>query len=217
VNGPEDGYEYLTEDGKLPSDLDWTMDVVIREKERGPETHPGTGTLDWEAALDLASRFIEEEFPDLPPFHDSLNGGLDVGYTFEFMPGPENRVIAMAKLHPAVNNRYVNDVITDEVMAEACMIVTFRNPRTQGAVLEHLKETGRKGLEALPEWGGGWKGGALYIKLRDGPISHSAELSDDVILDIGEDGLVMGMDLQNVSTLGQEHEAMGGPDLRAAV
>ena len=190
------------------------MDTVVREKERDPETQLGLRKLDWESVLGRASRFMEEEFPYLSTLFDSLDGQMDVGYAFQFMLGPEDRTIVMVKLHPAVRNKYVNDVITDEVMAEACLVVTFRDPRTQGAVREYLRENVQEQMEALPEWGGGWRADTLYIKLREGPINHSVELSYDVILDIGEDGLVMGVDLQRVSALGQEHDAMGGPDLR---
>ena len=123
------GTEHLTEDGELPRDLDWRMDTVLREKERDPETQLGLRKLDWESALDRASRFMEEEFPDLSTLFDSLDGQMDVGYAFQFMLGPEDRTIVMAKLHPAVMSKYVNDAITDEVMAEACLIVTFRDPR----------------------------------------------------------------------------------------
>ena len=130
----EGGYQHLTKDGELPRDLDWRMDTVVREKERDPETQLGLRKLDWESALDRASRFMEEEFPYLSILFDSLDGQMDVGYAFQFMLGPEDRTIVMVKLHPAVRNKYVNDVITDEVMAEACLVVTFRDPREPRAL-----------------------------------------------------------------------------------
>ena len=45
---------------------------------------------------------------------------------------------------------------------------------------------------------------SMYIRFSDEPISHSVELSPDVILDLAENDVVVGVDLQHVSALQNE-------------
>ena len=45
---------------------------------------------------------------------------------------------------------------------------------------------------------------SLYIKLSDAAISHSAELHPDMIVDLAENGEVVGIDIQNATALARE-------------
>lgn len=45
---------------------------------------------------------------------------------------------------------------------------------------------------------------SLYLQLTTAQISHSVELHPDIIIDVAEDGLVVGIDVQNVEALRSE-------------
>ena len=42
---------------------------------------------------------------------------------------------------------------------------------------------------------------SIYVQFSDEPISHSVELSPEVIIDVAEDNTVVGVDIQYVSDL----------------
>lgn len=50
----------------------------------------------------------------------------------------------------------------------------------------------------------------LYVQFSESAISHSVELHPDIILDVGENGAVVGIDIQNVSQLAAESQAIRG-------
>jgi uncharacterized protein YuzE len=215
-------HQHLTQDEKFPSGLDWSMDFEVREKERDPRSQLGVRDLEWQYKLDQSLRLINETFPELEPFHDSLDGHLNVGYSFDFKLGPEGEIAVMAKMHPALVGRHAQSIIYDEVMAEACLILRFKNRRTEKTVRDHLREEMGQLLEELPMWGKPQPeangaagvtdaGGALYIKLQDGRVDERVALSENAALDIDQDGRLLGISLQQVSALGPEHDATGGP------
>ena len=76
------------------------MDVEIREKERDQGSQLSIRNLDWEYALDQSTRFIKETFPEFDTFYDSLDGQMDVGYTFDLKLGPRGEIAVMSKMHP---------------------------------------------------------------------------------------------------------------------
>ena len=209
------------EDG-LPSNLDWSMDLEVREKERNPGSQLGVRDLEWQYALDQSLRLIDETFPELEPFHDSLDGHLNVGYSFDFTLGPEGEIAVMAKMHPALVGRHAQSVIYDEVIAEACLILKFKNRRTEKTVRDYLREEMGQLPEEFPMWGKPQPGangaagvtdagGALYIKLRDGEVDEKVKLSENAALDLDQDGRLLGISLQHARALGPEHDATGGP------
>ena len=149
----EDTHSYLTEEGDIPGHLDWNMEVEIREKEQDQESQISIRNLDWEYALNQSTRFIKETFPEFDTFYGSLDGQMDVGYAFDLKLGPREEIAVMSKMHPAVINHYVTSLIDDEVMAEACMVLKFKDQRTQEAVREYLRENGQEHPEELPRWG----------------------------------------------------------------
>ena len=149
----ENPHSYLTDEEDFPAGLDWNMDVEVREKERDPGHHLGIRNLEWEYALEQSFRFIQETFPELEGFHDSLDGQLNVGYSFDFMLGPEDEIAVISKIHPAIVDRNVNHIIYDEVMAEAYLVLKFKDRRTEGAVREYLREKIGQSPEEIPSWG----------------------------------------------------------------
>ena len=61
----------------------------------------------------------------------------------------------------------------------------------------------------------------LYVQFNESAISHSVELHPDIILDVNENGAVVGIDIQNVSQLAAEAHEMRGyaqplPEVSAA-
>ena len=50
----------------------------------------------------------------------------------------------------------------------------------------------------------------LYVQFSEAAISHSVELHPDIILDVDENGTVVGIDFQNVSQLAAEAQEMRG-------
>ena len=50
----------------------------------------------------------------------------------------------------------------------------------------------------------------LYVQFSEAAISHSVELHPDIILDVGDNGTVVGIDFQNVSQLAAEAQGMRG-------
>ena len=149
----KDTHSYLTEEGDIPGNLDWNMDVEIREKEQDQGSQISIRNLDWEYALNQSTRFIKETFPEFDTFYDSLDGQMDVGYAFDLKLGPRGEIAITSKMHPAVINHYVTGLIDDEVMAEACLVLKFKDQRTQEAVREYLRENGQEYPDELPRWG----------------------------------------------------------------
>ena len=47
---------------------------------------------------------------------------------------------------------------------------------------------------------------SLYIQFSNKLISHSVEVSPDILLDIAEDNTVVGLDIQYVAEVMKEHE-----------
>ena len=45
---------------------------------------------------------------------------------------------------------------------------------------------------------------AIYFLFRDAPVSHSVEYAPDIIIDLDENGVVVGLDVQNVTQLIRE-------------
>ena len=56
---------------------------------------------------------------------------------------------------------------------------------------------------------------SLYIQLSDQPISHTIEITEDVAIDIGENGLFVGLDIQHLSALWQNQEQEGAEHVAA--
>ena len=50
----------------------------------------------------------------------------------------------------------------------------------------------------------------LYVQFSESAISHSVELHPDIILDVGDNGTVVGIDFQNVSQLAAKAQGMRG-------
>lgn len=50
----------------------------------------------------------------------------------------------------------------------------------------------------------------LYVQFSESAIAHSVELHPDIILDVGENGTVVGIDFQNVSQLAAEAQGIPG-------
>lgn len=50
----------------------------------------------------------------------------------------------------------------------------------------------------------------LYVQFSESAISHSVEMHPDIILDVGDNGTVVGIDFQNVSHLAAESQGMRG-------
>lgn len=50
----------------------------------------------------------------------------------------------------------------------------------------------------------------LYVQFSDTPIHESVELHPDIILDVDESGTVVGIDIQSVTELAAEAEALKG-------
>jgi uncharacterized protein YuzE len=48
----------------------------------------------------------------------------------------------------------------------------------------------------------------LYIRLREGPVQESDEITPDIIVDYGEDGKPMGIEILDAS------EVLGGRQMR---
>ena len=207
---------HLTDEEDFPDNLDWSIDIEIREKERDQGAQIDIKDLEWEYALDQSLRFIGDTFPEFDTFYDDLDGLLTVGYTFDFRLGPGGEIAIMSKMHPAVINKYVTSLIDDEIIAEACLVIKFKNQRTEETVLEYLREEVGQSPEELPMWGKAQPEetgatDALYIKLQDGLVDERVELSENTALDVDQDGRLLGISLQQVSALQPEHNATGGP------
>lgn len=207
---------HLTNEEDFPDNLDWRMYVEIREKERDQGAQLNTKDLEWEYALDQSLRFIGDTFPEFDTFYDKLDGRLTVGYTFDFRLGPSDEIAIMSKMHPAVINKYVTSLINDEIIAEACLVIKFKNQRIEETVREYLRKEVGQPPEELPLWGKAQpeKTGAtnaLYIKLQDGLVDERMKLSENTALDVDQDGILLGISLQQVSALQPEHKATGGP------
>ena len=207
---------HLTNEEDFPDNLDWRMYVEIREKERDQRTRLDNKDLEWEYALDQSLEFIGDTFPEFDTFYDKLEGRLAVGYTFDFRLGPSNEIAIMSKMHPAVINKYMTSLIKDEIIAEACLVIKFKNQRTEKTVLEYLRKEVRQLPEELPLWGKAQpeETGAthtLYIKLQDSLVDERVKLSENTALDVDQDGILIGISLQQVSALQTEHNATGGP------
>ena len=141
---------HLTDEEDFPDNLDWRMYVETREKERDQRAHLKIKDLEWEYALDQSLRFIGDTFPDFDTFYGKLEGRLAVGYTFDFRLGPSDKIAIMSKIHPAITNKYMTSLIKDEIIAEACLVIKFKNQRTEKTVLEYLKEEIGQSPEELP-------------------------------------------------------------------
>ena len=187
---------HLTDEEDFPDNLDWRMYVEIREKERDQRTQLDIKDLEWEYALDQSLRFIGDTFPEFDTFYDKLDGRLTVGYTFDFRLGPSDEIAIMSKMHPAVINKYVTSLIDDEIIAEACLVIKFKNQRTEETVREYLRKEVGQPPEELPLWGKGQpeKTGAthaLYIKLQNGLVDERMKLSENAALDVDQDGILL--------------------------
>ena len=51
----------------------------------------------------------------------------------------------------------------------------------------------------------GSKSDVLYLQISNHPISHSFELSPDIIIDLDKDNGVVGIDVQNVTGIIADH------------
>ena len=207
---------HLTDEEDFPDNLDWRMYVETREKERDQRAHLKIKDLEWEYALDQSLRFIGDTFPEFDTFYGKLEGRLAVGYTFDFRLGPSDKIAIMSKIHPAITNKYMTSLIKDEIIAEACLVIKFKNQRTEKTVLEYLKEEIGQSPEELPLWGKAQPEEtgathALYIKLQEGMVQERVKLSENVALDVDPYGILLGISLQQVSALQSEHNATGGP------
>ena len=216
VTQTEKTHCHLTDEENFPDNLDWSIDVEIREKERDQGSQLSIKKLEWEYALDQSLRFIGDTFPEFDTFYDNLDGRLTVGYTFDFRLGPSDEIAIMSKMHPAVINKYVTSLIDEEIIAEACLVIKFKNQRTEETVREYLREEIGQSPEELPLWGKAQPEGtdathALYIKLQAGLVHERVKLSENAALDVDPYGILLGISLQQVSALQPEHNATGGP------
>ena len=130
----------LADEEDFPDNLDWSRDVEIRDEERYQGSQLNIKDLEWEYALDQSFRFIEDTFPEFDTFYDNLDGRLTVGYTFDFRLSPGGEIAIMSRMHPAVINKYVTSLIDDEIIAEACLVIKFKNQRTAETVWKYLSE-----------------------------------------------------------------------------
>ena len=207
---------HLTDEEGFPDNLDWRMYVEIREKERDQGAQLNIKDLEWEYALDQSLRFIEDTFPEFDTFYAKLDGRLAVGYTFDFRLGPSDEIAIMSKIHPAITNKYMTSLINDEIIAQACLVIKFKNQRTEETVREYLRKEVGQPHEELPLWGKAQPEEtgathALYIKLQEGLVQERVKLSENAALDVDPYGILLGISLQQVSALQLEHNATGGP------
>ena len=49
---------------------------------------------------------------------------------------------------------------------------------------------------------------SVYVHLIDQPISHSVELTEDMLVDVASDGTVVGIDIHNWTAVMQERDVV---------
>ena len=134
-----DEYQHLTEDGKFPRDLDWTIQTEILTDGR-PLDDP-IGEDDWENALEYGRIGVDDTLVNGDFYHDRIGGAL-VAFSFSFYRDPRgdgtDRIVAVGECHPAEEIRGDYHTYTDEVLARAVILIQPRSERTRDAVLEYL-------------------------------------------------------------------------------
>ena len=67
----------------------------------------------------------------------------------------------------------------------------------------------------MPSLGVKWgkESDSLYLQFTDNPVSHSVELTSDVILDLDAGNDVVGIDIQHVSDVLKEYSGINTPKL----
>ena len=128
----------LTQDGQLPDDLDWELDITVNEH------HPGNNLvlkdLAWKQALYYDGRDITGMLCIGGIYHQRFSEHLLVGIKYDFEATDDHRILAHGTLHPA--DEQGGDYFTDEssVIITATVEINPRSDRTAQAIREYIQQ-----------------------------------------------------------------------------
>ena len=128
----------LTQDGQLPDDLDWELDITVNE--HSPENYLVLKGLAWKQALYYDGHDITEMLCDGGIYHQRFSELYLVGIKYDFEVTDDNRILAHGTLHPADEHR--GRYFTDEssVIMNATVEINPRSDRTAQAIREYIQE-----------------------------------------------------------------------------
>lgn len=128
---------YLTPDGHLPDNLDWDIEVQVKEHDQTRQVL--LHNLDWEFALHYGGPDITEMLTSPGSvYHERLDDHLEIGYTFHFKVDDQGRIIAEGTVHPARITPDANYTHFDTVIHKADLVIIPKDPRTTEALKEYI-------------------------------------------------------------------------------
>ena len=128
----------LTQDGQLPDDLDWEIDLTVNE--HYPENDLVLKGLAWEEALYYDEPNISGTLCTGGIYHQRFSEHFLVGIRYDFEVTDDHRILAHGTLHPAKEGRR-GDYFTDEssVIMTATVEINPRSDRTAQAIREYIQ------------------------------------------------------------------------------
>ena len=128
----------LTQDGQLPDDLDWELDITVNEHH--PENDLVLKGLAWKQALYYDRPNITGMLCKPGIYHQRFSEHLLVGIKYDFEATDDHRILAHGTLHPAEEHRgkfYTNE---SSVIMTATVEINPRSDRTAQAIREYIQE-----------------------------------------------------------------------------
>ena len=127
----------LTEDGDLPEDLDWTLDITVDEHQ--PEdSYLILKDIEWEQALQYDGLGISEMLCNSGIYHQRFGGHFLVGISFRFQVKEDGTIMATGRLHPAEEHHGDYYTHESETILTADITLLPRSPRTAQALREYI-------------------------------------------------------------------------------
>ena len=128
----------LTQDGQLPDDLDWELDITVNEHQ--PENDLFLKGVAWKQALYYDELNITGMLCKPGIYHQRLSEHFLTGIKYYFQVTDDHRIIAHGTLHPAEDHR--GSYYTDEssIIMTATVEINPQSDRTAQALREYIQK-----------------------------------------------------------------------------